>query len=193
MRWKLRTRSMLLLFVPLALAAAACGGDATDDGGRDAAPLPTGVTTAGAGDEARLDGNPLVVVRTLPAAAISAETLEPAGRAEAPDGGSVDLARASVTDVAAWEYVSAADEGWRVWRPAIIDAVLADVGTGATLVAVSEEEWPDSCLGLARQDEVCLTVITPGYRVIIEQGGIRIEYHTARVSGFRRVTDVQGD
>jgi hypothetical protein len=61
------------------------------------------------------------------------------------------------------------------------------------VVEVTEEEWPDSCLGLARQDEACLTVITPGFRVIVDQGGSRIEYHAARTSGFRRVTDVQGD
>lgn len=185
----------MLLHLPLAVAAlaVACGGSATDDAGRDVPSLPTGVTTMGAGEIAHLDGTPLVVVRTAPAAAISAEALTPAGRADRAEGGSIDLARASVAGVAAWEYVSPADDGWRVWQPAIIGDVLADAGAGAMVVEVTEEEWPDSCLGLARQDEACLTVITPGFRVIVDQGGSRIEYHAARTSGFRRVTDVQGD
>ena len=191
MRWKPLAPAWLL---PLVVAfAAACSSGAPDDGGRDITPLPTGVTTVGAGEIGRLDDMPIVVIRTLPAAALSADDLSPAGRAIAADGGTVDLARTSDSDVAPWEFVSAADDGWRVWRASIIDGVLEDAGPGAALVEASEEDWPDSCYGLARQDELCLTVITPGYRVIVEQAGSRIEYHTARVSGFRRLTSVQGD
>lgn len=207
MRWKFRTRDLAavprlrtlaagaLLALALAVAATGCGSDTQDDAGpgRPFTPLPTGETTVGAGEIGRLDGTPIIVVRTLPVAAISAEQLAPAGRGQAADGGTIDLARASVAQVATWEYVSAADDGWRVWRPAIIDGAMEDAGPGARLADVTEEDWPDSCYGLARQDEVCLTVITRGYRVIVEQGGKRIEYHTARVSGFRRVTDPQGD
>lgn len=184
-RWKLSARPWLPLLAPLAFMAAACGGGAVDDATQERPTLPTAVTTAGAGERARLGVEALVAVRTLPSAALSAEALEPAGRAEAADGGTIDLARAASGRVLPWEYVSVADDGWRVWQPAALAEVLADAGPGATIADVSEADWPDSCLGLARQDEICLTVITPGYRVIVEQSGRRIEYHTARAGGFR--------
>ena len=50
--------------------------------------------------------------------------------------------------------------------------------------------WPDSCLGLARAGEMCLQVITPGYKVHLEAGGKSYEVHTdqrgrnLRIKGF---------
>ncbi len=46
------------------------------------------------------------------------------------------------------------------------------------VVSAEEVEWPDSCLGAAKPDEMCLQVITPGYRVILEHRGQRYEFHT---------------
>lgn len=33
------------------------------------------------------------------------------------------------------------------------------------------ENWPDACLGLPEPDEVCASVITPGFRVILSNEG----------------------
>ncbi len=46
------------------------------------------------------------------------------------------------------------------------------------VVSVEEVEWPDSCLGVAQPDVVCAQVITPGYRVILENRGQVYEFHT---------------
>lgn len=46
------------------------------------------------------------------------------------------------------------------------------------LVSIEPMEWPDSCLGLQDPDLVCLTVITPGYKVILKADGITYELHT---------------
>jgi hypothetical protein len=46
------------------------------------------------------------------------------------------------------------------------------------VVEVGEAEWPDSCLGLAGPGEMCLTVITPGYRMILEAEGEQYEVRT---------------
>ena len=35
------------------------------------------------------------------------------------------------------------------------------------IVSVSPQQWPDSCLGLAEEGEVCADVITPGYEVVL--------------------------
>ncbi len=167
-----------------ALALGACGGG--DGGGTPARPaLPTAVTTAGAGDTATLDDELLVAVRTLPAAALSAEKLESAGVA-ATQSGTLPMARAASADVEPWEYVSAAADGWRVWRPRVVLDALNQAGSGARIISVEPVDWPDACLGAAGPGEACAQVITPGYRIVTEQGGETIEYHAARVTGAVR-------
>jgi hypothetical protein len=185
-------KKMVRPFAAVCLAVAvlsACGG--TDD---DAAPnptepggLPTAVSTAGAGQTATLEGQPLVSVRTLPPAALSAEQLEAAGNAETAQG-SIAMATTAAPGVEPWEYVSIADDGWLIWQPQVVLDVLEDAGPNASLVLVEPVDWPDACLGAARPDEACATVITQGYRVIVQRDASLIEYHTARVSGFRVAT-----
>lgn len=46
------------------------------------------------------------------------------------------------------------------------------------IVSVEAVEWPDACLGVYNEDELCAQVITPGYRVILEAEGRTYEYHT---------------
>lgn len=186
---RLMTAPALLLALAAGAMLAACGGDGDGGGASPTRPsLPTSVTTAGAGDTATLDDGPLVADRTLPAAALSAENLESAGVAETPSG-SLPMARAASADVDPWEYVSAADDGWRVWRPRVVLDALDDAGGGARIISVEAVDWPDACLGAARPDEACAQVITPGYRIVIDEGGAMIEYHAARATGaLRRVT-----
>lgn len=54
-----------------------------------------------------------------------------------------------------------------------------DVGEETiTVESVDPVEWPNSCLGCGGKDESCLTVITPGYRVMLEHEGKRYEMRT---------------
>jgi hypothetical protein len=46
------------------------------------------------------------------------------------------------------------------------------------LARVERVQWPDGCLGAPAQGENCTQAITPGYKVIVESGGQRYEYHT---------------
>jgi len=39
-------------------------------------------------------------------------------------------------------------------------------------------DWPDTCLGIPRSDEVCAQVITPGFRVLLVTNGLLYEFHT---------------
>ncbi|MBI5284919.1 MAG: hypothetical protein HY874_07465 [Chloroflexi bacterium] len=158
------------------MTAAACGGAASRDA---VTPSSTPAVTA------ILEGETFVAVRMLPAAALSAEQLEAAGTATTSDGGSISMARADTADAAPWELVSAAAEGWRVWRPKVVLDTLAAAGAGASLATVEQVDWPDACLGVAEPNQVCAQVITPGYRVVVERSGGRIEYHTSRVGGAR--------
>lgn len=176
----------------LAVLVVACGGDdaaGTPTSSRDTATvgLATAVTTAGAGQRATLDGEAFMSDRTLPPAALSAERLEDAGTATLDDGTTRQMARAMAADIASWEVVSAADEGWLAWRPAVVLEVLADAGPGASLALVETVDWPDACLGATGEGEVCAAVITPGYLVVITLAGERLEYHASRAGAFRRV------
>jgi hypothetical protein len=61
------------------------------------------------------------------------------------------------------------------------------------VISFQDEEWPDSCLGLAAPDEMCLQVITPGFRILLNANGMHFEYHSdltgdiLRVSGDNKV------
>jgi len=47
-----------------------------------------------------------------------------------------------------------------------------------SVVSTEAVEWPDSCLGCAEPGVACLTVIVPGYRVILRVGEARYEVRT---------------
>jgi hypothetical protein len=76
--------------------------------------------------------------------------------------------------------------------PDLLEALLRDAATVASadpadvrVVAVDAVTWPDSSLGCGRPDESALQVLTPGYRIVIEVRGARLNYHTDRRRGFR--------
>ena len=189
-------RSMITLAVALAFVVAGCGGDGYDGASNGGAPAPTSslataVTTAGAGESAVLAGETFVSVRTLPPDALSADRLEDAGTATREGDGTTPMARAASPDVAAWEVVSPAADGWLVWRPKVVLDVLADAGPGARIVSVDAVDWPDACLGAAGPDEACAEVITPGYLVVLDRSGESIEYHASRAGRYRRVADAE--
>jgi hypothetical protein len=178
----------------LAALAAGCGGGASRYGGSPAGSSPATTpraevtvfaipSPAAGADRAVLDGVAYVAVRTLPPVALSAEKLEATGSATGLSA-TISMARAAGSaDVASWELVSAAPDGWRVWRPAVALEVLRHAGPGASLVEVRSTNWPNSCLGISRPDTVCLQVITPGYLIVLDdprQG--RIEYHASRAA-----------
>jgi hypothetical protein len=46
------------------------------------------------------------------------------------------------------------------------------------VIAYEQTEWSDSSLGCPEPGHAYLTVITPGYRVILRAAGQQYEYHT---------------
>ena len=46
------------------------------------------------------------------------------------------------------------------------------------ILQVQPQEWPDACLGLATEDQLCAQVITPGYQVFLDVNNTRYEYRT---------------
>ncbi|MFO7689402.1 MAG: hypothetical protein R6W83_02420 [Cryobacterium sp.] len=73
--------------------------------------------------------------------------------------------------------------GAEVVPEAVIDRLRGEVARQAGLaldsVRLLESEavtWPDSGLGCSGPDESTLQVLTPGYRVVLDAGGRRLEY-----------------
>lgn len=78
---------------------------------------------------------------------------------------------------------------------AAINALAEKLGVAADAIAVRDvepEEWPNSCLGCGKLNESCLTVITPGYRVMLEHDGEVYEMRTDRVGRSVRLCE-RGD
>lgn len=68
---------------------------------------------------------------------------------------------------------------WSAPVSAAVDDLAARSGTDIIeIVSVEPVDWPDACLGLARPDEACAQVITPGLRVLLSAAGRQYEYHT---------------
>lgn len=68
---------------------------------------------------------------------------------------------------------------------AIADKIIADLaqrtGEPASAFAVQSSEnktWPDSCLGLAQEGQMCAQVMTPGWQVTVQSGQKNWVYRT---------------
>jgi len=64
---------------------------------------------------------------------------------------------------------------------AVRSLVAQDLGISEGVVIVMtayEKEWPNSCLGISNEGEMCAQVITPGYEVTIQAQGRQFIYHT---------------
>jgi len=74
------------------------------------------------------------------------------------------------------------------WAKADLAGRLGVSAEAVREAAVEAVNWPDACLGVAAPGAYCAQVVTPGYRVILEAGGVAYEYHTdqrgaARLAG----------
>lgn len=41
--------------------------------------------------------------------------------------------------------------------------------------------WPDSCLGISKSGQMCLQVLTPGYKIILSAEGNQYQYHSDEI------------
>ena len=59
------------------------------------------------------------------------------------------------------------------------------------VISVSAQEWPDACLGLADEDEVCAQVITSGFLVTLELSGNEYSFRTDVDGAIVRFADLR--
>ncbi|HSN75325.1 MAG TPA: hypothetical protein VL334_09620, partial [Anaerolineae bacterium] len=57
------------------------------------------------------------------------------------------------------------------------------------VIRVDAVEWRNSCLGVDKPGEMCMDVITPGYRVLLEVDGQEVAVHTNQEGTVMRLAD----
>jgi len=67
---------------------------------------------------------------------------------------------------------------------AFLAAALGVPEAQVSVIATETVEWSDSSLGCPEPGMAYLTVITPGYRIILEVAGLRYELHTDETGRF---------
>jgi hypothetical protein len=55
------------------------------------------------------------------------------------------------------------------------------------LQSIRPVQWPDACLGLSVEGELCAQVITPGYQVILQVDDRQYEVRTDRTGNVIRL------
>lgn len=74
-----------------------------------------------------------------------------------------------------------------------LDFAAQELSVNATqlqLVSMEEVEWRNSCLGVDKPGEMCLDVITPGYRIVLAlPDGKQIAVHTNSGARWLRLTN----
>jgi len=51
-------------------------------------------------------------------------------------------------------------------------------GSNVRVISSESVDWPDGCLGIAKPGILCSQIVTPGFRIVLESGGLQYEYHT---------------
>lgn len=82
--------------------------------------------------------------------------------------------------------------GFEAITDAAIKFAAAELGVDAAaiqVVSVEEATWRNSCLGVDRLNEMCMDVITPGFRVVLSVDGQEIAVHTNQDASALRLAD----
>jgi hypothetical protein len=69
----------------------------------------------------------------------------------------------------------------------VIDAAIADAATrvgadpaAVTVVTAEAVTWPDGALGCPEPGHMYTQMVTPGYHVVVDAGGTRLDYRAGR-------------
>ncbi len=63
----------------------------------------------------------------------------------------------------------------------VVEMLAAQLGVAPSdiqVVEASPVEWADSCLGVHLKDVMCAMVVTPGYKIVLQNQGKTYEFHT---------------
>jgi len=96
------------------------------------------------------------------------------------DGGTIVLLTGLLGDSLTVE-APPVDEPYPPAVTAAIGALAEDLGLDPGMIDVvgfETVDWPDACLGLPAEHEICAAEVTPGWRVVLRARGWEYELHT---------------
>lgn len=146
----MKVQFLIFLMFLMMLAAAACTAPSSLPGTGTSAPAGTGVNKPGQGGVIEL--TPVAPEDTIVVPVVP--SLEP----QITPGGAMVPAVERVINSYASQY----------------SLNLADI----KLVSSEQVDWPDGCLGVVTPGVMCIEVITPGYRIILDVKGETVELHS---------------
>ncbi len=82
--------------------------------------------------------------------------------------------------------------GFEAIAGAAVQFAAAELGVDPAaiqVISVEEATWRSSCLGVEKPGEMCMDVITPGYRVLLSVNGQEVAVHTNQEASVLRLTD----
>jgi hypothetical protein len=97
-----------------------------------------------------------------------------------------------VIDVPPTEVEPPATSGFEAIADAAVQFAAVELGVDPAsiqVLGVDAVEWRNSCLGVDKPGEMCLDVITPGYRVLLEVDGQEVAVHTDQDARAMRLAD----
>ncbi|MGE5222873.1 MAG: DUF333 domain-containing protein [Omnitrophica WOR_2 bacterium] len=59
-------------------------------------------------------------------------------------------------------------------------------GSSLDMISIEAIDWPDACLGLPQEGEMCAQVITPGFLITFASGDKNYAFHTDLAAGVLR-------
>ena len=110
-----------------------------------------------------------------------------------PAGSDEPAATATATAEAQAADQDNSEAGSQGGAAANMAGVLANqLGIDSSEVTVTSSEavaWPDACLGVTLEDEMCAQVITPGYKIVLSANGNSYTYHTDQSGSWYRLIE----
>ena len=82
--------------------------------------------------------------------------------------------------------------GFEAIADAAVQFAAAELGVDPAsiqVLSVDAVEWRNSCLGVDKPGEMCMEVITPGYRVLLDVDGQEVAVHTNQDARVMRLAD----
>lgn len=132
------------------------------------------------------------IVLVFVLAACVAPTAPPAVAPPTPASPPASEAPTPVNDIPPAEVEPPAASGIGAIADAAIQFAAAELGVddeSLTVLSVDPVEWRNSCLGVDKPGEMCMEVITPGYRVLLEVDGQEVAVHTDQDARVMRLAD----
>ena len=59
-----------------------------------------------------------------------------------------------------------------------VEAVREDLNSNIELSSFSKRTWPDGCLGLAKEGEICTQALVPGWHIVLSNDKVTWVYRT---------------